>query len=90
MPDRSRLAAGLLMGLRQAYRQPAVDESSLKAVQRAIDGDAAVRGRYMSFYPVSSASAGADLAHWKAYWCGAQTLTAADFAACYCPATPSP
>jgi 3',5'-cyclic AMP phosphodiesterase CpdA len=75
---------------RQAYGQAAVDEASLAAVQRAIGGDAAVRGRYMGFYPVSSASASADLAQWKAYWCGAQTFTAADFAACYCPATPSP
>jgi sphingomyelin phosphodiesterase acid-like 3 len=75
---------------REAYGQSAVEESSLRAVQLAIAGDAAVRGRYMSFYPVSSASSSADLAHWKAYWCGAQTFTAADFAACYCPATPSP
>jgi sphingomyelin phosphodiesterase acid-like 3 len=75
---------------RQAYGQPAVDASSLRSVQGAIGGDEAVRRRYMTFYPASSASAAADLAHWKAYWCGAQTFTAPDFAACYCPAAPSP
>jgi sphingomyelin phosphodiesterase acid-like 3 len=72
----------------QAYAQPAIDGSALAAVQRAIACDAAVRDRYMTFYPVSSASSSTDLAHWLAYWCAAQTFTPESFADCYCPAAP--
>jgi sphingomyelin phosphodiesterase acid-like 3 len=70
---------------REAYSQPKVDDSTLRAVQQRIGSDPEVRHRYMTFYPVSSSSATADLAHWQAYWCGAQTFTPEDFAACYCP-----
>jgi sphingomyelin phosphodiesterase acid-like 3 len=73
---------------RQAYAQPAIDGSALAAVQRAIACDAAVRDRYMTFYPVSSAASSTDLAHWQAYWCAAQAFTPESFADCYCPAAP--
>jgi sphingomyelin phosphodiesterase acid-like 3 len=73
----------------EAYAQPAIDESTLAAVQLAIAGDTKVRDRYMTSYPVSSASSSAVLAHWKAYWCAAQAFTAQTFADCYCPAEPA-
>jgi len=73
---------------REAFAQPAMDRSTLEAVQQAIGTDPAVRSRYMTFYPVSSASATPDLTHWRAYWCGIMTFVPADFAACYCPRQP--
>jgi hypothetical protein len=73
----------------EAYKQPAMDEATLAAVQQAIAGDSTVRDRYMTSYPVSSASSSTVLAHWKAYWCAAQAFTAQTFADCYCPAEPA-
>ena len=70
----------------EAYGQPGIDGATLRAVQQAIAADPTVRGRYMTYYPVSSAGGRADLAHWQAYWCAAQAFTPASFADCYCPA----
>lgn len=69
----------------QAFAQPAVNGSTLDAVQQAIAKDPAARTRYLTFYPVSSPQSTTDLVHWQAYWCSAQAFTPDAFAACYCP-----
>ncbi len=73
-----------------AYAQPAIDGQTVQAVEQAIGDDPAVRTRYMTWYPVGSASGSAALAHWRAYWCAAKAFTPATFADCYCPAQPAP
>lgn len=70
----------------EAYAQPAIDGQTVEAVQKAIGDDTAIRDRYLTYYPVSSASSSTDLAHWLAYWCATKASTPDTFVECYCPA----
>jgi hypothetical protein len=70
---------------RQAYGQDAYDSAALGSLHRGIADSAQTRDRYMTFYPVSSSQSSTDLANWRAYWCGMDNFTPADFANCLCP-----
>jgi sphingomyelin phosphodiesterase acid-like 3 len=70
----------------QAYHQSGYDAAALQSVRQAIGESAEIRDRFLTFYPVRSPQSGVDPANWKAYWCGIDQVTPADFARCLCPA----
>ncbi|MGH6901810.1 MAG: hypothetical protein ACREIR_03625, partial [Geminicoccaceae bacterium] len=72
--------------LRGAYGYTVYDPETARELAQAIRTDPAVREDYLTFYPVSTASADPpiDQRNWKAFACGQTELTAEAFAACYC------
>ena len=70
----------------QAYGQSAYNATTLQSLQQAIVNDPAVRGLFLTYYPVYSQKGSIDPQSWKAYACGIVSATPADFASCYCPA----
>jgi sphingomyelin phosphodiesterase acid-like 3 len=72
-------------GFQQAYGQTGYDGAALRSVRDSVASSAEVRDRYMTFYPMGSYQSSADKANWRAYWCGIDHFTPADFASCVCP-----
>jgi sphingomyelin phosphodiesterase acid-like 3 len=69
-----------------AYGQVGYDAAALRSVRQSIADRTEVRDRFMTFYPVSSSQSSTDRTNWRAYWCGIDHFTPADFASCLCPA----
>jgi sphingomyelin phosphodiesterase acid-like 3 len=71
---------------RDAYGYSAYDPGTALQLAQSIKHDAAVRDDYVTFYPVTTASAKPpiDQANWRAYACAQTEFTAEAFAACYC------
>jgi sphingomyelin phosphodiesterase acid-like 3 len=71
---------------RDAYGYTAYDPDTALELAQSIKADAAVRDDYVTFYPVTTASAKPpiDQQNWRAYACAQTELTPEAFAACYC------
>jgi hypothetical protein len=72
--------------LRGAYGYTAYNPETASELAQAIRSDAAVREKYITFYPASTAATDPpiDQRDWRAFACGQTELSAAAFAACYC------
>jgi hypothetical protein len=63
-----------------------VDFASLEAAYRRITSDPATRARWLAFYNVSSSAASDPASGVPALYCAIDSLDAASYQSCYCPA----